>query len=419
METITVTQPVPDISGNAFLPPVALVPFRQDSHDSAHPVVTEGTRVKEGQLIARGTAPATSRIHAPVPGMIRSFKKISCPDGGTSIAAEILLSGSFDILGRKEENFSWKTSPESEIIRILEDKGVVSTFEEPVPLVELIRDAKKQKNPVILVRLFDLDPTCQLDSILFKEFPDKVVEGAALIAKALNIRSLYFVTDQDLDTGAITRAAEPMEAVILKTDTRYPSGNRKQLVKILPEAEQNRPGIFLDPSTAITAYEAVVHNEPVVYRYVFVSGPAVARTSILKVRIGTTLAALIQESGGFTSPPSRIITNGLITGTAVQDLSTPITKTTKSVHIMDKESCPDYTVHDCIHCGRCLQVCPVYIDPMELVEVIKNKKIRQKHIRSIESCQHCGCCTMVCPSRIPLHHILKNAREAGFREEDK
>ena len=39
-----------------------------------------------------------------------------------------------------------KTSPESEIIRILEDKGVVSTFEEPVPLVELIRDAKKQKN---------------------------------------------------------------------------------------------------------------------------------------------------------------------------------------------------------------------------------------------------------------------------------
>jgi electron transport complex protein RnfC len=145
----------------------------------------------------------------------------------------------------------------------------------------------------------------------------------------------------------------------------------------------------------------------------------VARTSILKVRIGTTLAALIQESGGFTSPPSRIITNGLITGTAIQDLSTPITKTTKSVHIMDKESCPDYTVHDCIHCGRCLQVCPVYIDPMELVEVIKNKKIRQKHIRSIESCQHCGCCTMVCPSRIPLHHILKNAREAGFREEDK
>ena len=245
METITVTQPVPDISGNAFLPPVALVPFRQDSHDSAHPVVTEGTRVKEGQLIARGTAPATSRIHAPVPGMIRSFKKISCPDGGTSTAAEILLSGSFDILGRKEENFSWKTSPESEIIRILEDKGVVSTFEEPVPLVELIRDAKKQKKPVILVRLFDLDPTCQLDSILFKEFPDKVVEGAALIAKALNIRSLYFVTDQDLDTGAITRAAEPIEAVILKTDTRYPSGNRKQLVKILPEAEQNRPGFFL------------------------------------------------------------------------------------------------------------------------------------------------------------------------------
>ncbi len=414
MESFALSQPGPNEICTAFLPPVALVPFKQDSGAEACPVVTEGSRVREGQLIARGTPPDMSRIHAPIPGLLRSIRKKNPNNGASSGMAEIVLSGSFDILGRKEENFSWKNTPESEILKLIEDRGVVCTFDEPVPLAPVLRSAKKQKNPSVVVRLFDLDPTCQLDSFLTKHLFREVVEGAALIARSIHVNEIYFVHDdavgpQQEEMKDLTGSIEPY---LLKMDNRYPSGNRKQLSKLLESEMDSDSLVFIDPSTAVSAHDAVVHNKPVLYRYVHVSGPAVRNSAVMKAKIGTTIGGLIHECGGFTENPSRIVINGLITGTAVSDLATPITKTTKSVHVMDSENCPDYKVYDCIHCGRCLQVCPVYLDPMELVDAITYGEISPTQRALIESCQHCGCCSMVCPSRIPLHHILKESQEA-------
>lgn len=413
MESFALTQPRPKEICTAFLPPVALVPFRQDSCNEASPVVTEGNRVREGQLIARGTPPDMTRIHAPIPGLLRSIRKKSSDNGTTAGIAEIVLSGSFDILGRKEENFSWKNAPESEILKLLEDKGVVCTFDEAVPLAPVLRSAKKQKNPAVVVRLFDLDPTCQLDSFLTEHLFREVIEGAALIARSIHVKEIYFVHDDPAgpeleELKSLTGSIEPQ---LLKTDNRYPSGNRKQLSKLIETTLNPGTIVFIDPSTALSAHDAVVHNKPVLYRYVHVSGPAVMESAVMKAKIGTTIGGLIHECGGFTVNPSRIVINGLITGIAVSDLATPITKTTKSIHVMDNENCPDYKVYDCIHCGRCLQVCPVYLDPMELVDAITYGEISPAQKSLIESCQHCGCCSMVCPSRIPLHHILKESQE--------
>lgn len=414
MESFALSQPRPKEICTAFLPPVALVPFKQDSGAEACPVVTEGSRVREGQLIARGTPPDMSRIHAPIPGLLRSIRKKSPNSGVSSGMAEIVLSGSFDILGRKEENFSWKNTPESEILKLIEDRGVVSTFDEPVPLAPVLRSAKKQKNPSVAVRLFDLDPTCQLDSFLTKHLFREVAEGAALIARSIHVSEIYFIHDDTVEPEPeeLKNLTGPIEPYLLKTDSHYPSGNRKQLSKLLESETQTDTVVFIDPSTAVSAHDAVVHNKPVLYRYVHVSGPAVRNPAVMKAKIGTTIGGLIHECGGFTENPSRIVINGLITGTAVSDPATPITKTTKSVHVMDSENCPDYKVHDCIHCGRCLQVCPVYLDPMELVDAITYGEISPAQKILIESCQHCRCCSMVCPSRIPLHHILKESQEA-------
>jgi len=101
----------------------------------------------------------------------------------------------------------------------------------------------------------------------------------------------------------------------------------------------------------------------------------------------------------------------------VYDLDTPVTKYTKSIHIMDSETCPSYTVHTCIHCGRCLQVCPVKIDPMRVVVGIKKTKHARQLLESLKSCQFCGCCAIVCPSRIPLHHSIREARDRLLKGE--
>lgn len=410
-EHIRFESPVLLHSGNAFLPTTALVPLQQHEGTPATPVVPVGEHVREGQLLARGYGPLSAHIHAPIPGILQEIRTVSLPDGKRGEAAVIKLSGSFDILGRKQEQFPWQLSPESEILRVLEEKGVINTFDHPVPLVPQLREAKKSQGAVLALRLFDYDPTCQLDAWLAAEQLRTVLEGTAIIAKSFDARAVYLVHDGKPGKGPPSKLVEEIfgerKVTVLHSDKRYPSGNERRFKVLLKE----KSPVLVDPVTALSAYEAVVNNQPVLQRYIAISGPALGSPAILKVRIGTPIGDIIEECGGFKTDPARIVVNGLLTGTAVYDLDSPVTKYTKSLHIMDRDTCPSYTVRECIHCGRCMQVCPVSIDPMRVVYGIRRLKLEPVVLRSIAACQFCGCCAIVCPSRIPLHQIIREASE--------
>lgn len=422
-ENISFEAPEPRIVGNAFLPSVALVPLCQHAGRAANPVVSIGDRVREGQLIARSGSPDSSNVHSPIPGIVRRYCTVPLPDGTMGKAAEITLSGSFDILGRKEPRNNWRQIPDAELLKILDEKGVINTFDQPLPLSTSLRKAKKDGSVVIAVRLFDYDPTCLLDSFMVADRMDEILEGTALLSKSVDAKTVVFIHDSKKwnipDSRDLSQLFGTRKVVALRSGNRYPFGNSvclSSLVLSSPDIPDGSVPVFIDPITAISALEAVVKNQPILYRYLLVSGAAVGNASLLKVRIGTTIGDIIEECGGFRDTPSRIVVNGLLTGIALYDLDTPVTKTTKSLHIMDYDTCPDYTVNQCIHCGRCLQVCPVRIDPMRVVTGIRKGKITDALIDSIRSCQYCGCCAMVCPSRIPLHHIIREAGDKPSQE---
>lgn len=417
MESVSYEASELSFVGNAFLPSLALVPLRQHGGKPAVPVVSTGERVREGQLIARGAQPDSVHVHAPVPGIVRAFATIPLPDGTMGNAAIIQLSGSFDILGRKEERFPWRAAPESEILRVLDDKGVINTFDDPVPLASELRQAKKSAKAIVAVRLFDADPTCQLDGALMSFRREEVLEGAALLAKACDASEVCLVHAERRWQGPSQKELEAIfqgrTLKLVRAGTRYPSGNARIIRSFAVSDDRKKEAhvVCVDAATAATAYDATVRNQPVVSRTVVVTGTALERPEILNVRVGTPIGDVIEECGGFRCPPSRIVVNGLLSGISIYDLDTPITKSTKSIHIMDADSCPEYGVTPCVHCGRCLQVCPAKIDPMRVVVGIGKAKHTQKLLESLDKCQRCGCCAVVCPSRIPLHHRIAEARE--------
>ena len=417
LESIAYEAPELSFVGNAFLPSKAFVPLQQNDGKPSMPIVNPGERVREGQLIARGGQPESVHVHAPVPGIVREFATIPLPNGKMGKAAVIELSGSFDILGRKCEHFPWKSVPESELLRVLEDKGVINTFDAPKALVPDLRKAKKIGKAALAIRLFDADPTCQLEAALMEQKRDMVLEGAAILAAACDAMEIFLIHNEKKWSGISENALEELfqkrTCHIRRASARYPSGS-EGLIRSLVVAERNKAEInsncvYVDTVTALSAYDAIVTNQPVVCRTIVVTGTALGRPEILTVRIGTPIGDVIEECGGFKSPPGRIVVNGLLSGTAVYDLDTPITKYTKSLHIMDTDACPDYAVTPCVHCGRCLQVCPAKIDPQRIVKGIDKAKHTPQLIESLKKCQYCGCCAIVCPSRIPLHQRIREA----------
>ena len=415
-EYIPFVMPEIDFGGNAFMPSTAIVPLVQHSGIPATPIISRGDTVTEGQLIARGNGPESCHVHSPIPGIVRDFRRVPLPDGTIGNVAIIHLAGSFSISGRKEENYPWQNISELEILRVIEEKGVVNTFESPLPLAPQARNAARSRKAILVVRLFDNDPTCMLDSYLVKSFLAAILEGAAILAKGIDATAVYLVTSGKKKN---VLAGSELERLFTKTTPKvihgsdlYPSGNLSQFRALLGHYETDLPSlepVFIEPATAISVYEAVVKNQPVIHRYILLAGPAIDRPTLLKVKIGTPIGDIIEECGGFRTTPERIIVNGLLSGTAIYDLDTPVTKYTKSLHLMDKETCPDYTVRNCIHCGRCLQVCPVSIDPMRIVNSIQRDRLLPAVRKAVHDCQNCGCCAIVCPARIPLHHIIREA----------
>ena len=55
--------------------------------------------------------------------------------------------------------------------------------------------------------------------------------------------------------------------------------------------------------------------------------------------------------------------------------------------------------HPCIACGKCIAICPVFINPTVLDEAYLEDDFDKLEKNNVHSCIECGCCSYVCPSK--------------------
>lgn len=401
--------------GNAFLPHRVFIPLTQNREEGTEVLVNVGEHVREGQIIARRLSDQRG-IFSSIPGTIIDVREFEQGNKKLLKTLVIKLAGSFDILGRLRPKRTWRNTSQEEVSRTLLNLGVVNTCKEYGTLYHQIKSAQKQGHQTLAVRLFDLDPTSELDSFLGLHFFDKIVEGAAVVAKSLGANTIYFLhTFKKKDTSlteGIENISDAFSVQAVKMTKEYPYEVHRSIPNL------HTSSFFIDATTALAVHEAFVYDRPETSTYVLVTGQAIKKAQVLKVLIGTPLQSLIADCNGLTQKPQYILKNGLLRGTIITDPDFPIDRRIKSIHITGTDISHQAPPLDCIHCGMCLQICPSYLDPSFLARQISKGLYTPNVFEDLTRCAECGCCASVCPARIPILEKIKQAKHDLSLKED-
>ncbi|MFA6936774.1 MAG: hypothetical protein WCQ67_00925 [Treponema sp.] len=404
----------------SFLPQYTVVPFSQIRGQNFHCTVKDNDSVKEGQIIA---APDDENkgalIHSPIPGKICGIINCSLPDGQMGRAIRIRLTGGFSFLGKKQNKNNWRAFSPKELCDMFSRNGIINTFSNSQSLSMQIEKCQKENKRILVARLFDEDPSRMTDSFVYEKYTAQVVEGIMIIAKALDAEGIVFAiskyAEKDLEN---LNSDSKFPYMKISVDVKkYPCGFKQNLIQsIKKEAKNlkkdifinvNTKGLFVDSETAYSVYEAVVLGIPVVERFVHVTGSCLRSAGMFKVRIGTPIQSLTKQCGGFKRAPSKIIINGMITGFAISNMETPVTKLVKSVMFVSANELDDQTSTQCIRCGKCRIICPEGIFP-DLIFRHKTggKPIGKDLVKTANLCSGCCLCNSICPARLPLSQTI-------------
>jgi len=420
------TAPEKSSAVNAFLPALSVIPLGT-KNSRIFPVVSVGDIVREGMLIGRGQDAVSVNAHATVPGRI--IRKVTWKDteGVDNDAFVIRMEGAFEKLGKKEEAFIWNGVNGYDIQKIISDCGISEMENNERSLSEMISASRRESEKLTLVVrcVFD-DPWLVADYALCRDRLNAVIEGAAIIAKAcFKVSHIIFAVsrhEKELGVELLEGAKKidiPSSLVI--TGSRYPQRIKRELeisLRMYEKKEGMDLGSFLiiNPAALCAAYDALVFKKPVLDRYVAVGGSAVKKPQIMRVRIGTRIGEVIEQCGGFTAAPERIVMGSPLSGKEIRYLDEPVGKNCYAIAAMLKSQAAVHAQQNCINCGECRSVCPVGLDPQNIykrIKVLKNYNI------DTTGCHGCGCCKLVCPSALPLMEtILTKNQEESLRAEE-
>ena len=99
---------------------------------------------------------------------------------------------------------------------------------------------------------------------------------------------------------------------------------------------------------------------------------------------------------------AKIISGGPMMGFAMTNANFPVAKGTSGVLFLTKKETYLTDEDPCINCGSCVNVCPMHLTPVMMVNELKADSLDGAKYYGLMDCIECGCCAYVCPANVRL-----------------
>ena len=203
---------------------------------------------------------------------------------------------------------------------------------------------------------------------------------------------------------------------------KYPQGGEKQLIQALTGKEVPSGKIPVDVgvvpfniASVFAIYEAVQKNKPLIERMITVTGPEVKEPSNLKVRIGTAIREVILATGEMPESTAKIIAGGPMMGKSLVSTDAPVTKGISGLLLLPEQASRRTPPQPCIRCGKCVEVCPMGLEPYLLERLSSKELLERAEQECIVDCIECGSCQYTCPAHRPLLDWVRIGKSATLR----
>jgi electron transport complex protein RnfC len=389
----------------------------------AQPVVQKKQQVQEGDLIAVVEKGLGAPIHSSVTGTVKTIESRPHP---TMVRCDaVIIERDPEAPPRSYTREDWRKLTREELLSKVRDAGIVGLGGAGFPAHVKLAPPPSAKVDTLILNGAECEPYLTTDHRLMLEQADQVVEGAKILLTILGIKEAIIGIELNKPdalnelTRAVERAprADDLNVRAQGLTVKYPQGSEKQLIQSLTRRAVPGGGLPFDVgvivqniSTTLAVFEAVTMNKPLYEKVVTFSGRAIHRPANLKVKVGTVLSDVVEHLGGTTKDLLKIVSGGPMMGFAVSSLDVPIVKTTSGVlFLSDKET--DLSPHGpCIHCGWCIQACPMGLQPKEIGIYVEAGKGHKTEPFGVNECFECGCCAFVCPAKRPLVQFARLAK---------
>ena len=107
-----------------------------------------------------------------------------------------------------------------------------------------------------------------------------------------------------------------------------------------------------------------------------------------------------------TDDYEKIILGGPMMGRTASTLNTPMIKGTSGI-LLDKRYAHRRPAEPCIRCGKCVDVCPMGLEPFLISTLSRLKEYEEAEEQKIANCIECGSCSYICPASRPLVDYIR------------
>jgi len=420
-----------DTIKNAAVPRRVILPLKEGPGDPAQPLVKKKDQVKAGQLIAEAQGDWGLPVRASISGRVEGIVDIRTAAGQMGQGIAIAAEENSEEMEKMEPLRGEISSLDPETIcKRVQEAGILGMGGAGFPTHVKLKPPPDVKIDTVIINGAECEPYLTCDEKVMESQPQEIVSGLQILMKALGAEKgiVGIKAHKKKAIELVREAAQDLPAIeVVALVDKYPMGAEKMLIDALTGRRVPRGGLPFhvgvavnNIQTAIAVKEAVRDGIPLIQRVITVTGSGVKNPGDWRIYIGTPVEEVINQAGGLKDNAAKIVAGGPMMGQALHTSDVPLGRGDTAILIMTREEAHLPRERACIRCARCVDHCPIFLNPISLANYSEQELIEGMERLKIDDCIECGTCSFICPAKKPLVQniilgkgIVQNARRSN------